>query len=890
MSKKLISFVLFIILAVGSFSMGSQADESTEITPLGLENDKVMLLKHLGIISSDDISGNQKITYEKFYNMYKLLSGTDPSDKLENSSPVTYMYVIKQLVTLANMETYASYKGGYPTGYLAAANEIDLLDGITAFNSEDYIDYDVTLSLIYNLLTEDTPDIVSLSYDEKGGYTFEYGNMSPMLYRTFKIKSGSGILTGTEKSDIYGSPITKDMVKINGRRFFVTDTPDYNLIGHRVKYYYTQDRADYIIILCDDTENQEITTVYSGEFISFTGGKLTYFSEDFNKEKYINIPYGTKVFKNGIFKGYTQVGEPPLDLSFDLTNKRGKIDLIDNNGDKTVDFVSVTEYTVGVIDSVNTVKKIFYFKDNLAKLAMGDEYTVNDKDVAYNLIYDGKSAELDKIYEYDVALICEAQNLSGKMFYDIIIVRDKTSGTITDINLAEGTVGIDGVKYKIAPCIDTALLIPGTYGEFSLAGNREIAYMVSDRAYNYGYIMDSTTKSGLEATSLVKIMTEGSEAVVYPLAKKVSVNGTSKTDALALTDIQSLGNNYRLIAYQLNNENKIYKIFTATYVNQSSSEFSLDADHSVIDTSIINDDRYDHYRDDVFVYNAQFFNGLYQAAEDSVVFFVNPKVPDEGLTPTEDDITVGGANDIDKFIDTTSDYENYLVRAMLYDTDELYRAEAVVIYRDDFSGGKVSSDYSAVAVVDSITQKELDGEIVYNLNYYKDGSSELQSAYAYIDKVTKTSGEFEIPFKYGGEDIRFANLKTGDIIQIGTDRDGFITSFRPVFLIDKAYDMGDYWSATQFPFWSRFECLYSEIQAVDGSDYIVLARYKDGTDLKSKYIRFTKADAGENFIYYKNTKKLEYVPDMDIVNELVPGAKIFMIRSYNKISMQMIIK
>lgn len=833
------------------------------------------LVDGLGLLDTDTLDGAQDVSYSDFYNVYKKLSNSEPSE-FENDNYVTFMYVIKEFVSLANYDIYAKIKGGYPYGYIIAAESMDMLDGIKVGNYDNFVDYSSFCMMIYNMLL--TPVYVEDAFVAENGEvkSSEYTVGVSMLEDRFGVLISKGVLTGTEKSDIYGGDVDEGNIKIDGKLYCYTGESVYHLTGHRIEYYYKENSPlDEVIIIAEDN-NQDITTVYSSDAEGLLGTTFIYKNEN-SRKKTINVPTGTLVLKNGVFAGYTGT----YDLSADLDVLRGKIEFIDNDNDGQLDLISLTEYAVRIVDSVNRSLKIIHFKDNLGKIALGEIYTQDEEKVSYSLKHSGRDVDLEFVLPWDVLLVSYAKGSSGKNFYDIEVVRHRVSGIITATDTENKKIYIDDIEYGIAPCLNADKIKLGIYADFLIAGNNEVADIIEQRGYSYGFLMAAATKAGLSSSGQLKLMTESGESRIFELADKVKYNGTGKKEEEC---ISALVGKYMLIAYETNDDGEISKIYTAESVNKDETKFSLDADHTNIDDTITGDDRYIQYREDVFIYRNPFFNDLYSPSNECVVFYVNPAVIDSDTAPEDEDINVGGSTSIANMIDTTSSYETYLVRAKMYDTDEFYRADAIVIYREDFAGGNLTANYAGIAVVDSVKFADIDGEEYCQIKYYKNGSTELETAYAKPGEITKADNLSGYEFKYYDDITSISQVKCGDVIQIGTDSEGLITTFRPIFLVNKEYIEGEYWGDTIYKFWSKFEMIYTKIKTVKDTNYIAKV------DSNDRFIRFTKGDSAENFVYDTESKTLTFCPDMTITDELAEDVTIFMIRAYSKIMMQMIIK
>lgn len=86
---------------------------------------------------------------------------------------VTYEQAIKMAVILLGYEPLALQRGGYPSGYLAAAKQFGITDGIKFKSTDDALKYDIAV-LMQNALN--TPIMEQISYGEVAEYAILDGN------------------------------------------------------------------------------------------------------------------------------------------------------------------------------------------------------------------------------------------------------------------------------------------------------------------------------------------------------------------------------------------------------------------------------------------------------------------------------------------------------------------------------------------------------------------------------------------------------------------------------------------------------------------------------------------------------------------------------------------
>ena len=192
-------------------------------------------------------------------------------------------------------------------------------------------------------------------------------------------------------------------------------------------------------------------------------------------------------------------------------------------------------------------------------------------------------------------------------------------------------------------------------------------------------------------------------------------------------------------------------------------------------------------------------------------------------------------------------------------------------------------------LIDSITKAIADDEEVYKIRYYKDGSVELETAYAKPSALYKAKPFSDFPFRYHDAINSFSQLGCGDVIQASTDKKGYIVSWRPVFLINKEYKEGEFWSSGTNYYNNVIDMFRTKVKLVDSTEWIAPS-IDDAGNINDRFFRLTKGDSAECFVYDSKSKTLTMYPDMSILDEIVPGAQVFTIQTYKRTMMHIVIK
>lgn len=219
----------------------------------------------------------------------------------------------------------------------------------------------------------------------------------------------------------------------------------------------------------------------------------------------------------------------------------GKVDLVDVDYDGKIDIINSKSYKVGVVASVNVNTKRITFDERSSGLGAAivlDEYEVPTLKEYTIKMKDGKPVELSEIQPNDVLNIC-TNDVSEPIFYDIIVTREPTEGTVSEIDLANGKYGIDGKLYGITPGISITLDV-GSEGIFYLDMDGNIAAV--DASYSAGKYAYLIKMGGTDFEDVqMKMLTEEGIQILM-VSERIRINDVTKklTEAYTKGDINTI--------------------------------------------------------------------------------------------------------------------------------------------------------------------------------------------------------------------------------------------------------------------------------------------------------------------------------------------------------------
>lgn len=445
-----------------------------------------------------------------------IMTGTGDG-KFEPDKNVTYIQLIKTMISFLGYDTVANYYGGYPTGYY---NEASLL-GLTKKAPSDYNFY-VTYGGAENVFRAAVK--ADIMQNINGNHEIVEGKNYLSLY--YGILEKDGIVTednfsdmDNNKSDIYGR------IRIDSEPYDVGEGAK-NIIyegGKKVRIFYTLEDARPFIYFYEQIRNTE--TIINGEDITNVSSDAI---EYYNGSKTTKIKYNAKtavVYNGAAVASYNSSILNPFD-KYD-----GYIKAIDNDGDKIADALYISAYKSMVVGSVRGGKVYSKIRTgqfiNLKEL--GEAVIIN----TYNEQISSSDIAVGDILTYET-------DLSGKVT-KVNVTIDVGGGIISDVETkASGEIAsviISGRSYSFGKTAnqskDISDVQPGKsivlyFNRDGRVGDFEIEATTGVKT---GYITAAKKDKGISGVYRVKILTSKGIFETFELADKISIdNDTFKPE------------------------------------------------------------------------------------------------------------------------------------------------------------------------------------------------------------------------------------------------------------------------------------------------------------------------------------------------------------------------
>lgn len=641
---------------------------------------------------------------------------------------ITSSEAAKILVSVLGYGEIAENTGGYPTGYLALANKLDIFDGCV-FSEEGYMAPADFLLALENTLEAEVMEISAIhSYNPGITRTYTTEDKTLLEY-VFDIYMDEGIVESNEYTSIYGSSdVDEGRVKIDDVRYTENGSGAGKLLGYNTEVYYKKDKAEKnrLIVYIAPYENN---VVYAdSELIEkslVTATTFGYYKTAVSaRASDVKIAKSASLIYNGAQQSLTAQR---------LCPKNGNVTLIDNNRDNTYDVALVMDYRTILVSGVSASS--YSVLDMLGGESI--ELDPEDEDYDVYITIDGKEGDFASIAAKNVISYAESSGNRKNVKY-VNVSTKYIEGTPEAIG--DDFVTVNGVDYLVAEEIASTLSLRDS-GIFYLDFTGKIVARKTEKDVVYGYLNGVRTDSGMSGSIFVQIFTENNRWVELELKEKINYNDKIQKAELFYNDCMAMGDYRQLITYTVDESGKVNMIRFA----QNFEPFSP-AEENAIEQDIFR--CYDLISSAQYRSALKTLGGNLLLSENTKVFVV----PDQ--TQSKADLEEFYIMSLSEFEADVS-YKNIIP----YDLDRIRTAGAIVIV-----GYKKSvSSKSSFMVVDSVvsTLNSENTPVKGIRGYYKN------------TLITLATKDASVLLDSSGKTVE---LGKGDVIQFSMDNDGNISS------------------------------------------------------------------------------------------------------------------
>lgn len=499
--------------------------------------------------------------YIKMANQYGIVVGYGDGN-FGPDDAVKYEEAVKMLVCALGYEPMATSKGGYPTGYIAVASQIGLLDGVSGAAQGTGAARNIVATMTYNAL--DIPVMEQVGFGTEISYEIMKKNddhdKSTILTKMGIYKLGGTILANS-KVDYSGADNKTDAGKI----YFAMDD-DYDCPESALAFKNSNQTVRNHTFEAGETNVEDLVATSVTLYVSKVSGKwtvqaaeidenntntLTIKAGDLNdteKELTGDKPY-IRYYKDGVTSGdgtkvnlsksYVAAWNNNISRLTALTSDvSAVVEFIDWDNDNKYDIVKVSEYMHLIADKVDE-------KKGTIETLQGTRIDLDiDNDDAIVSIKDenGKALEISDIANGDVlALLITAKSgndVRPKLNYakanyealDIVVLKNSTvTGAVKeyDEDGSDLTISVDGKDYDVATgdagMYNKSKIDLQAEGTFYIGINGDIVGFEGDKltSDNYGLILSTYTSTNKSTAPQATVMTKEGKEVTYDFASSV---------------------------------------------------------------------------------------------------------------------------------------------------------------------------------------------------------------------------------------------------------------------------------------------------------------------------------------------------------------------------------
>lgn len=502
-----------------------------------------------------------------------IVNGTSAAT-FEPDTAVTYEQAVKMVVAALGYTVQAEDAGGYPSGYLAKAAQLDILRGVKSGGNMTRGNMAV---LLYNALDVELLQKTSFG---PGSYNYENNGKDTLLSYYLKVDLYTGIVSATPTAQITTPTrtlLSDEVMFENNLIFKKGETSVQDMLGIRADFYVKvpNDSDVPVVLAAVPRTNTEIVDIAARDIeADSTTATLTY--KDTSGVKHNkNIADAAMVWNGKVKTAWTAA---------DFQLAIGTVRFIDNNNSRYLIVQSFVNYVVDTV--VSEDMEIYFMKNNGDMAVKSVVIDPGDRNVV-TMLSDETGAPLtaDDCARWDIVSIAESEDGAIR---NIIRSYTMVKGTVKELSGEE--VRLDDTAYPVANPVAVGTLEIGQTAAYYLDFTGAVAAVntTDDTNFKYGWLVSGATKKGVDGKSQLRIFTEDGEMKVFDLANRALLCGVNYDNNALLDGVNGLFQNGeiypQLLKYKTNAgdlitdidiaENKTLKIYSDE--DKIGGKFSMD--------------------------------------------------------------------------------------------------------------------------------------------------------------------------------------------------------------------------------------------------------------------------------------------------------------------------
>lgn len=468
---------------------------------------------------------------------------------------VKYEEAIKMIMVTLGYEPMAADQGGYPAGYIAAANSQKVLSGVTGGVTGQGCARSTIAQLVYNAI--DTALMIRTGYGTESSYVVtgtnnDYHRQTLMSERLDITKLKGFVLANEVTSlkdgnvDIDTDAVATVEIRVNGNfkntgsekygdisvadkvtpdmTFRIGDSNAGSFLGKQVVFYVQEDNYnddDVILSITEETsKNNEVSFTldqYDGIDVTDRNTTINYLKNPTDRTAAkLRVQSGKS---DEVFLVYNGVSVGITNLETYFTNTSGgsyvspdskvggKVTMLDTDSTTGYDVIMIEIAATAVVDKIsgNTVR----FKANAGNVNKYNnrvnniQFDEDATDFICTITKDGKAIEYTELKEWDVLSIVTNNDVEN--VYDVRVVSNQLDGKINSTkpsktSATEVSLRIDGKDYDVAEGYyangtmkagAVGMFYIDEYGKIAAYDKNGSSQAATNVADNYGYVLDA---------------------------------------------------------------------------------------------------------------------------------------------------------------------------------------------------------------------------------------------------------------------------------------------------------------------------------------------------------------------------------------------------------------
>lgn len=559
----------------GIFSVDENTDWSAPVTRSKAVRYLFEICGLIETVSTDGVTSFYDVpeTHEDYNYIMAARAANLVSGYADNTfRPESYISVtdfITMTVCVLGYKQDADFKGGYPSGYVQTAANLELYKNVSNVGAE--LSMGDMIKVLRNAV--EVPLYVQTLVGQSS--KIEKDDNRTILSQCYDIYSVKGVLKGNTLTSISGGTVSGEDLEI-AQTYYHTDTHKYDCyLGYNVELWYRDADGDiYETLYVKPSVRTKEIQLQADDITGYDAQKL-YYSSDNKNNKNIRLDSAFKIVYNGkILQDYILNYN---DANCVFRQPNGTMTFVDSESDGNYDLVCIETYTDLVISKVSTA-------DNNTKLKIFAQYGVSTVEVDLNndnlrvegigadgTVYNGEelvsltAGNVVSIYADIFETVAGRRSVSKDASYIRVAESDKSiTGKLSSIGEDERgiTYEIDGNRYYLSESNYLEENRPkiGDVRTFKLNSFDEIV-ACSDKAdeetgMQYGYLINAYVNESGDEIEMRMLLTDGTVSK-FKSAQKLKLNNVRAKDFRKV--IQELYTSASLISDNSENMSQVVK-------------------------------------------------------------------------------------------------------------------------------------------------------------------------------------------------------------------------------------------------------------------------------------------------------------------------------------------